>query len=69
MSKILWTSAISLVSLTNGAWVVPKSWAHGFFTIPVPEPASPVLLAVDLLSVGVLVFFFLRRRGTSNTNR
>ena len=35
--------------------------------VPMPEPWSPALLAVDLLAVGVLVFLFRRR--TSGTNR
>jgi hypothetical protein len=32
-------------------------------TIAMPEPSSPALLAVDLLSAGALVLFLRRRTG------
>ncbi len=55
---------------------VPGAHAHTFapvqavpitLIVPMPEPWSPALLAVDLLAVGLLVF--LLRRRNSGTNR
>ena len=47
--------------------IVPIGIVPTALIIPMPEPSSPVLLAVDLLVVGVLVF--LSRKRVSRTNR
>jgi hypothetical protein len=46
--------------------VVPS--AHAAAVVPMPEPSSVVLLGVDLLFVGSLVFF-IYRRANRNGNR
>jgi hypothetical protein len=64
MRKTLRLAVIALVSFVP--WAHAQSMAaHGRVTVravvPMPEPSSSAMLAIDLFSVGVLVFLLRRR--------
>ncbi|MGO9270771.1 MAG: hypothetical protein ACLQOO_11055 [Terriglobia bacterium] len=73
MQKALYSTVIALASFAP--------WAHGqtgavtgakILTVPallvvqMPEPSSPALLAIDLLSVGGLIVLFRHRANGTN---
>lgn len=65
MRKLFCSSVLALVSFVPGAHA--QTLAPSALMVQMPEPSSPVMLAVDLLAVGVLVFFVRRR--VSRTTR
>lgn len=76
MRRALYVAVITLVSfgLAVGAQSTGGhqrgnrgSTAGPVLIIPMPEPSSPTLLAIDLLSVGALILLFRRR--VAGTNR
>jgi hypothetical protein len=65
--KLSYVAAVMLVSLAPWAHAAPRNNMTGSAqVVQMPEPASPALLAVDLLSVGALIFLVRRHsRGVS----
>lgn len=56
----------SFVSVAHARAVMPAPAAPFALIIPMPEPSSPAVLAVDLLAVGAIVFMFSRRKSGAN---
>ena len=70
MRKLFCSTVLATMSCAPGVHahtIVPVRMVPTALIIPMPEPSSPLLLAVDLFAVGVLVF--LLRRRISRTNR
>jgi hypothetical protein len=61
MRKLLYSAVIMLVSLAPMAHAQSSAVAPRPTAVPMPEVAVPAILAVDLLSVGVLIYAFRRR--------
>jgi hypothetical protein len=69
MRKLFCSTVLALVSFVPGAQagtIAPIQTAPLGLIIPMPEPSSPALLAVDVLSVGVLAFLLRRRKSSTN---
>lgn len=70
MRTLFCSTVLASMSFAPGAHahnLVPIQMVPTALIVPMPEPSSPLLLAVDLLVVGLLVF--LLRRRVSGTNR
>lgn len=70
MRKLFYPTALALLSFVPGAYahtIAPIQMMPTALIVQMPEPSSPVLLMIDLLVVGALVF--LMRRRVSGTNR
>ncbi len=72
MRKTLYSTVIALASLApwahaqTGAVTGAKTLTvPAVLVVPVPEPSSPALLGIDLLSVGALIVLFRRAAGRS----
>ncbi len=69
MRKLFYPTALALLSFVPGAYaqaIAPIRMAPAALVVQMPEPSSPVLLVIDLLVVGALIF--LMRRRVSGTN-
>jgi hypothetical protein len=68
MRKLMYSAVIMLVSFAPAAHAQAKPQAirPPAAPVPMPEVASTAILAMDLLSVGVLIFIFRRRAADTN---
>jgi hypothetical protein len=68
MQKLIYSAVIMLVSFAPAAHAQAKPQVLRPPAAPVqmPEVASTAILATDLLSVGVLIFLFRRRKAATN---
>jgi len=68
MQKAFWHATLALGVLTSGAHAQTISVAGSLLSrggrqlvLQMPEPSSPMILVIDLLSVAALVFWIRRR--------
>jgi len=60
MQNAVWRATIVLSAVTSWAHAQTTSVVSSLIT-PVPEPSSPIILVIDLLSVAALIFLICRR--------
>ena len=65
MRKLFYSTALAFMSFVPAAHAQAAVFVPAVpfaLVVPMPEPSSPALLAVDLLAVGAAVFVLSRRK-------